>query len=152
MTVEQNEALRVLHFDGETDISFAAELKKLLEGRSLRKSQTRRLTQDSKLFRFRQARNWAASSRFHRKRMIDKFKKVFLEEAREVLVELEASLLALNENRSDKELVGRAFRALHTIKGSEAMFGFDRLAAFTHNGKRFRRGPQRATECRFRAR
>ena len=29
--------------------------------------------------------------------------------------------------------MGRAFRALHTIKGSGAMFGFDELAAFTHN-------------------
>ena len=65
--------------------------------------------------------------------MIDKFKQTFLEEARDILVELEAALLELNENRGDPELVGRAFRALHTIKGSGAMFGFDRLAAFTHN-------------------
>ncbi len=65
--------------------------------------------------------------------MIDKYKQAFQEEAREILVELEAALLALNENRSDSELVGRAFRALHTIKGSGAMFGFDELAAFTHN-------------------
>jgi two-component system chemotaxis sensor kinase CheA len=65
--------------------------------------------------------------------MIDKFKQTFLEEARDILVELESALLALNENRSDMELVGRAFRALHTIKGSGAMFGFDQLAAFTHN-------------------
>ncbi len=66
-------------------------------------------------------------------RTIDKFKQTFLEEAREILVELESALLALNENRGDNELVGRAFRALHTIKGSGAMFGFDELAAFTHN-------------------
>ena len=65
--------------------------------------------------------------------MIDKFKQAFQEEAREILVELEAALLELNENRSDKELVGRAFRALHTIKGSGSMFGFDQLAEFTHN-------------------
>lgn len=65
--------------------------------------------------------------------MIDKFKQTFLEEARDILLELESALLALNENRSDQELVGRAFRALHTIKGSGAMFGFDKLAAFTHN-------------------
>jgi two-component system chemotaxis sensor kinase CheA len=64
---------------------------------------------------------------------IDKFKRTFLEEAREILVELESALLALDENRSDNELVGRAFRALHTIKGSGAMFGFDELAAFSHN-------------------
>ena len=28
--------------------------------------------------------------------------------------------------------MGRVFRALHTIKGSGAMFGFDELASFTH--------------------
>jgi two-component system chemotaxis sensor kinase CheA len=65
--------------------------------------------------------------------MIDKFKQAFLEEAREILVELESALLALNENPKDTELMGRAFRALHTIKGSGAMFGFDELAGFSHN-------------------
>jgi two-component system, chemotaxis family, sensor kinase CheA len=65
--------------------------------------------------------------------VIDKYKLTFLEEAREILVELEAALLALNENRGDKELIGRAFRALHTLKGSGGMFGFDELAAFSHN-------------------
>ena len=57
----------------------------------------------------------------------------FREEAREILVDLEAALLELNENPTDMELVGRIFRGLHTIKGSGAMFGFDQLAAFTHN-------------------
>ena len=64
---------------------------------------------------------------------IDKFKLAFLEEAREILVELESALLALNENPNDTELMGRAFRALHTIKGSGSMFGFDELAGFSHN-------------------
>ena len=63
----------------------------------------------------------------------DQFKQSFREEAREVLVDLEAALLELNENRADEELVGRVFRALHTIKGSGSMFGFENLAAFTHN-------------------
>ncbi len=63
----------------------------------------------------------------------DRFKQSFREEAREVLVDLEAALLELNENRADTELVGRVFRALHTIKGSGAMFGFEKLATFTHN-------------------
>jgi two-component system chemotaxis sensor kinase CheA len=63
----------------------------------------------------------------------DQFKIAFREEGREVLVDLESALLELNENRCDAELVGRVFRALHTIKGSGAMFGFENLAAFTHN-------------------
>jgi len=62
----------------------------------------------------------------------DQFRQAFREEARELLVDLEAALLELNERRDDSELVARVFRSLHTIKGSGAMFGFDRLAAFTH--------------------
>src|SRR5208283_2060440 len=63
----------------------------------------------------------------------DQFKQSFREEAREILVDLEAALLELNEKRGDAELIGRIFRALHTIKGSGAMFGFEKLSAFTHN-------------------
>jgi two-component system chemotaxis sensor kinase CheA len=65
--------------------------------------------------------------------MIDKFKQAFEEEARELIAELEAALLELDQHREDTEVVGRAFRALHTIKGSGAMFGFDNVAAFAHH-------------------
>ncbi len=65
--------------------------------------------------------------------MIDKYKQVFQEEARELLTELESALLELDQKRDDREIVGRAFRALHTIKGSGAMFGFDDIAGFAHN-------------------
>ena len=63
---------------------------------------------------------------------IDQFRHGFREEARELLVELESVLLELNEQPGNEGLIGRAFRALHTIKGSGAMFGFDALAAFAH--------------------
>jgi two-component system chemotaxis sensor kinase CheA len=65
--------------------------------------------------------------------MSDQFRQAFDEEARELLGELEAALLELDQNREDTEIVGRAFRALHTIKGSGSMFGFDNIAAFTHD-------------------
>jgi len=65
--------------------------------------------------------------------MIDKYQQAFQEEARELLAELESALLELDQNRGDGEVVGRAFRALHTIKGSGAMFGFDDIAGFAHN-------------------
>jgi len=61
------------------------------------------------------------------------FKRSFREEAREILTELEAALLELNERPDNAEIVGRIFRGLHTIKGSGAMFGFERLAAFAHD-------------------
>ena len=65
--------------------------------------------------------------------MLDQYKQAFQEEARELLAELESALLELDRDRGNLDLVGRAFRALHTIKGSGAMFGFDDLAAFTHH-------------------
>lgn len=57
----------------------------------------------------------------------------FRQEAQELLQQLEAALLNLEETPDDRELVDTAFRALHTLKGSGAMFGFDALAAFTHH-------------------
>lgn len=65
--------------------------------------------------------------------IIDKYRQAYQEEAREILVELESSLLELNERPNDGELVGRVFRSMHTIKGSGAMFGFDEVAYFTHH-------------------
>ncbi len=65
--------------------------------------------------------------------MMDKYQQAFHEEARELLAELESALLELDQNRGDLDIVGRAFRALHTIKGSGAMFGFDAIASFTHH-------------------
>ena len=64
--------------------------------------------------------------------MIEQHIATYREEASELLVELEASLLELEESPDDIELIGRVFRAMHTIKGSGAMFGFDDIAAFTH--------------------
>ncbi len=63
---------------------------------------------------------------------MDDAQNVYREEARELLAELETSLLELEENPDDRELIGRIFRAMHTIKGSGAMFGFTDIAAFTH--------------------
>jgi two-component system chemotaxis sensor kinase CheA len=57
---------------------------------------------------------------------------VFRQEASELFEALEGALLDLTLRPDDRELVDTAFRALHTIKGSGAMFGFDKVAAFTH--------------------
>ncbi len=57
----------------------------------------------------------------------------FREEADELLVDLEAAMLELEETPDDRDCVDRAFRAMHTIKGSGSMFGFDKLASFTHH-------------------
>ena len=57
---------------------------------------------------------------------------VFRQEASELFETLEGALLDLGQRPDDKELIDSAFRALHTIKGSGAMFGFDKVASFTH--------------------
>jgi two-component system chemotaxis sensor kinase CheA len=63
---------------------------------------------------------------------MDDHRSVYREEAFELLAELEAALLELENTPEDLELVGQVFRSMHTIKGSGAMFGFDDIAAFTH--------------------
>jgi two-component system chemotaxis sensor kinase CheA len=57
----------------------------------------------------------------------------FRQEVADLLDSLESSLLDLGQTPGDRDLVDTAFRALHTIKGSGAMFGFDRVAAFAHD-------------------
>lgn len=56
----------------------------------------------------------------------------FRQEARDLLDQLEQALLDLNQRPQDRDLVDSAFRALHTIKGSGSMFGFDEVADFVH--------------------
>jgi two-component system chemotaxis sensor kinase CheA len=60
------------------------------------------------------------------------FSETFRQEAQELLEQLEQALLDLEQSPGDHDLVDSAFRALHTIKGSGAMFGFEDVAAFTH--------------------
>jgi two-component system, chemotaxis family, sensor kinase CheA len=57
----------------------------------------------------------------------------FRQEAQELLERLEELLLDLEHAPGDTSLIDGAFRALHTIKGSGSMFGFDAVAAFTHH-------------------
>ena len=64
---------------------------------------------------------------------LDRFAEAFREEAGELLEELEKSLMQLEETPEDGEIVGRVFRAMHTLKGSSSMFGFDRIASLTHD-------------------
>ena len=65
--------------------------------------------------------------------MIDNFKKKFIEEATEHIQDIEQALLELEQNPTDKPLIERVFRAMHSLKGSGAMFGFEKISEFTHN-------------------
>ncbi|MGJ3522287.1 chemotaxis protein CheA [Nitratidesulfovibrio sp. D1] len=59
-------------------------------------------------------------------------RRVFTEEARDLLIDLEEALLELESHPGDAALMARVFRALHTLKGTGAMFGFEAVARFTH--------------------
>ena len=64
--------------------------------------------------------------------MEDIHRQAFRDEAADLLHELEVALLELEDAPGDGELINRVFRAMHTLKGSGAMFGFDDIAQFTH--------------------
>ena len=59
-------------------------------------------------------------------------RQAFKEEAFEILAELESALLELEAAPDDRDIIDRVFRAMHTVKGSGSMFGFDDIARFTH--------------------
>jgi two-component system chemotaxis sensor kinase CheA len=58
---------------------------------------------------------------------------VFRVESQELLERIEQGLLDLEHKPGDAVLVASVFRALHTLKGSGAMFGMDDLADFVHH-------------------
>ncbi|MDN5362801.1 MAG: two-component system, chemotaxis family, sensor kinase CheA [Moorella sp. (in: firmicutes)] len=57
---------------------------------------------------------------------------VFLDEAEEQLQQLDEAVVQLEQTPSDQELLNTIFRAAHTLKGSSASMGFNRLATLTH--------------------
>ncbi len=59
-------------------------------------------------------------------------REAFVAEAIEHLDDLESALLDLKGRPDDPELVNRSFRALHSIKGSGSMFGYDEMSTFVH--------------------
>ncbi|PEQ13422.1 chemotaxis protein CheA [Novosphingobium sp. PC22D] len=59
-------------------------------------------------------------------------KDTFRAEANDLLEQLEKDLLDLSASPDSGSLIDGVFRALHTIKGSGAMFGFTVIADFVH--------------------
>jgi len=64
---------------------------------------------------------------------MDNFKKKFIEEATDLIENLEKSLLALEQNPNDSGLIQQVFRVMHTLKGNSSMFGFDLIDTYTHD-------------------
>ena len=61
----------------------------------------------------------------------------FIEEAREHLNTIEQSLLSLQSNIHDSELINELFRAAHSIKGGAAMLGFTSIQRVSHRMEDF---------------
>ena len=59
----------------------------------------------------------------------------FIAESRESMAGAEAALLELEANPEDIEAVNTVFRAFHTVKGTAAFMGLDRLAEFAHHAE-----------------
>jgi two-component system chemotaxis sensor kinase CheA len=59
----------------------------------------------------------------------------FLVESRECLAGSEAALLELERRPDDVEAVNTVFRAFHTVKGTSAFLGLDRVSAFAHEAE-----------------
>lgn len=59
----------------------------------------------------------------------------FTQEAQELLDDMESALLILEETPDDMEVINSVFRAMHTIKGSSGLFGFNAVVNFTHEAE-----------------
>ncbi|MEO1054092.1 MAG: Hpt domain-containing protein [Bacteroidota bacterium] len=63
---------------------------------------------------------------------MDGLQQIFIQEATELLSELEEALLTFERDLTDKASIERIFRVMHTLKGSSAMFGYSTVNDFTH--------------------
>jgi len=58
--------------------------------------------------------------------------KVFIQEADELIQQLDENVLRLEKEGQNPELIQEIFRAAHTLKGSSGMLGHERMAELTH--------------------
>jgi len=60
------------------------------------------------------------------------FEALFFTECEELLSDLQGHLDLLHSGEGDQETLNAAFRAVHSVKGGAAAFGFDNLISFAH--------------------
>ncbi|HJV80265.1 chemotaxis protein CheA [Noviherbaspirillum sp.] len=63
---------------------------------------------------------------------LDDALQTFIAESRELLEDMETTLLAFAGEEADGEMIHAIFRTAHTIKGSAGLFSLDHIVAFTH--------------------
>lgn len=63
---------------------------------------------------------------------MEQFKQKFIEEAIDLINDLENALLFIESNPDDKDLLNKIFRIMHSLKGGSDMFGFHKMDKLTH--------------------
>ncbi len=64
---------------------------------------------------------------------MEEMKATYIQEANELLENLESSLLSLEDNPNDTSNIEQVFRVMHTLKGNSSMFGLSKIAEFVHD-------------------
>lgn len=63
---------------------------------------------------------------------VNQYLEVFVDESKEHIEELNNSLLEIEKNPEDKDLIDSIFRVSHTLKGMAATMGFSKLGELAH--------------------
>ncbi len=63
---------------------------------------------------------------------ISRLKQKFIDEAEKLLTNLDNTLIELEKEKENEQLIDEVFRVMHTIKGSSGMFGFEKIVDITH--------------------
>jgi len=62
-----------------------------------------------------------------------RFQEIFIDEAVDLINQLEEKLLQLEAETDDTKLIDNVFRIMHTLKGNSNMFGYKHLGEITHH-------------------
>ena len=63
----------------------------------------------------------------------DQYRQLFIDEAKEHLDTITKSMLILEKEPENQEVINMLFRSAHTLKGSSGMMGFKDFQELTHN-------------------
>ncbi|MGD9677136.1 MAG: chemotaxis protein CheW [Vulcanibacillus sp.] len=63
---------------------------------------------------------------------MNQYMNIFIDEAKEHLIKLNEWLLKLENEPNNNDIINEIFRSAHTLKGSAATMGFEKMATLTH--------------------
>lgn len=64
---------------------------------------------------------------------MENFRDKFVDEASDLINDLEKTLLVLETDPANMDVIQSVFRVMHSLKGGSAMFGFQKIDKYTHN-------------------